>query len=216
MNLKVNEIFHSIQGESSYAGMPCVFVRLTGCNLRCAWCDTRYAYEEGETVAIADIAERVRAYGCRLVEVTGGEPLLQSGTPDLVDMLLTEGHRVLLETNGSMDIGVIDPECVRIVDIKCPSSGVASQNCLRNLDLLTNRDELKFVIATHEDYEFAANLVRSATPGNGFPLYTINFSPVFGAVSATTLAEWILRDRLPVRLNLQLHKILWDPNTRGV
>ena len=216
MILRVNEIFHSIQGESSHAGMPCVFVRLTGCNLRCSWCDTRYAYEEGETILIRDILERVRAFQCRLVEVTGGEPLLQVGTSELVNSLLSEHYTVLVETNGSLDIRLVDPACSRIVDMKCPSSGMADRNELRNLEFLTERDELKFVIGSREDYEFAVRFLDSIRSGWGTPSYTINFSPVFSAVSPRILAEWILHDRLPVRLNLQLHKILWDPDARGV
>jgi len=204
MALEVSEIFHSIQGESSWSGLPCVFIRLTGCNLRCAYCDTTYAYEQGRFMEIPDILERVRELRCDLVEVTGGEPLVQPDTPPLICRLLDAGHTVLLETNGSMDIGAVDSRCIRIVDIKCPSSGMAKQNDLRNLKKLGARDELKLVIANRQDYEFARNLLSSLPAVQ----YKINFSPVFGVLDPRTLAEWILEDRLAVRLNLQLHKII--------
>ncbi len=216
MGLKINEIFHSIQGESSYAGLPCVFVRLAGCNLRCSYCDTRYAYDEGTDFDIPRIMDRVRAFGCGLVEVTGGEPLLQEETPALVRTLLFEGFRVLLETNGSLDISAVDSDCVRIVDIKCPSSGMADRNDMRNLARLSRRDELKFVIGCREDYEFAVEIMRSMPPAITTAGNVINFSAVFSALAPRKLAEWILEDRLNVRLNLQLHKILWDPEARGV
>jgi len=198
MALQVNEIFYSIQGESSWSGMPCVFIRLTGCNLRCAYCDTTYAYEQGRFMEIPEILERVRALRCGLVEVTGGEPLIQAETPPLIAGLLDAGHTVLLETNGTMDIGVVDSRCVRIVDIKCPSSGMAEKNDLRNLEKLGTRDELKLVIANRKDYEFARDLLSTFSTAP----CKINFSPVFDMLSPRTLAEWILEDRLPVRLNL--------------
>jgi len=212
MALEVNEIFHSIQGESSWSGRPCVFIRLTGCNLRCAYCDTSYAYEQGRFMEIPEIMERVRRLRCDLVEVTGGEPLIQADTPLLIGGLLDAGHTVLLETNGSIDIGVVDPRCIRIMDIKCPSSGMAGQNDLRNLKQLRVHDELKFVIASREDYEFAKELL-STLPASRCK---INFSPVFGSLAPRSLAEWILEDHLPVRLNLQLHKIIWGPEARSV
>jgi len=212
MALEVSEIFHSIQGESTWSGQPCVFIRLTGCNLRCAYCDTSYAYEQGRFMEIPEIMERVRRLRCDLVEVTGGEPLIQADTPLLIGGLLDAGHTVLLETNGSIDIGVVDPRCIRIMDIKCPSSGMAGQNDLRNLQKLGVQDELKFVIGSREDYEFARDLLSTLPAAR----YKINFSPVFGSLALRSLAEWILEDRLPVRLNLQLHKIIWGPETRGV
>ncbi|MEN6439534.1 MAG: radical SAM protein [Syntrophobacter sp.] len=216
MSLKINEIFHSIQGESSYAGLPCVFVRLAGCNLRCSYCDTRYAYDTGADFDIPRIMEQVRSFGCGLVEVTGGEPLIQEEAPVLIRSLLDEGYEVLLETNGSLDISVVDNGCVRIVDIKCPSSGMADRNDMRNLERLSPRDELKFVMGCREDYEFAAQRMRSMRPSAEAAGIRINFSAVFGELSPRTLAEWILKDRLPVRLNVQLHKIIWDPHARGV
>ena len=211
MALEVSEIFHSIQGESSWSGQPCVFIRLTGCNLRCAYCDTSYAYDQGRFMEIPEILERV-GRSCELVEVTGGEPLIQAETPSLIRGLLDAGHTVLLETNGSIDIGLVDTRCVRIVDVKCPSSGMAGQNDLRNLEKLGAHDELKFVIASREDYEFARDLLSTLPPARR----KINFSPVFGSLAPRSLAEWILEDHLPVRLNLQLHKIIWGPEARGV
>jgi 7-carboxy-7-deazaguanine synthase len=212
--LVVNEIFYSIQGESSYSGCPCVFVRLTGCNLRCSYCDTQYAYEDGESLEVPEILERVKAHRCHLVEVTGGEPLIQEETPLLVSRLLQEGFTVLLETNGSLDIGRVDPRCVRVVDIKCPSSGQMDCNDLRNLDRLSDRDELKFVIGARDDYEYAKHVLgRMRYPiGAG----RVNFSPVFGGLDSRILAAWILEDHLEVRLNLQLHKIIWGSEQRGV
>jgi 7-carboxy-7-deazaguanine synthase len=217
MGLKVNEIFYSIQGESSYAGLPCVFVRLAGCNLRCSYCDTRYAYDEGRNYEIPEILLSVKRFGCRLIEVTGGEPLIQEETPELINRLLAGGYSVLLETNGSRDISLVDPACARIVDIKCPSSGMERQNDSRNMERLSAKDELKFVIGCLEDYEFAKNFlsnqlsIESATRE-----VKVGLSPVFGTLHPRTLAEWILEDRLPVRLSLQLHKLIWDPERRGV
>ena len=165
---------------------------------------------------IALIIERVSVFGCNLIEITGGEPLVQEATPDLVRSFLDQGYIVLLETNGSLDIDRVDPRCSRIVDIKCPSSGMADRNELKNLEKLTGRDELKFVIGTREDYDFANLVLARALPRLNAIGCAINFSPLFGAISPRTLAEWILKDRLPVRLNLQLHKIIWDPDARGV
>ncbi len=215
MSLKVNEIFYSIQGEASFAGYPCVFVRLTGCNLRCSYCDTRYAYDAGDELDVTDIVSRIRRYHCPLIEVTGGEPLLQEDTPKLIRRLLDEGFGVLMETNGSLNIDRVDPLCVRIMDIKCPSSGEMEQNDLRNLDRLTLRDELKFVIGDRSDYEYAKGILQS---NRAIPIKAahVHFSPLFGKVSPETLAGWILDDHLHVRLNLQLHKIIWHPERRGV
>lgn len=215
MALVVNEIFHSIQGESGYNGWPCSFVRLTGCNLRCSYCDTRYAYDEGSLMTVQEIVGRVRAFDCPLVEITGGEPLLQEETPGLIADLLDLGHTVLLETNGSRDISVVDGRCVRIVDIKCPSSGESGANDLENLRRLEPHDEIKCVIGTRADYEFARDVLgftaQRPRVGN-----VIHFCPVFGKLEAKDLAEWILHDRLRVRLGLQLHKIIWAPDRRGV
>jgi 7-carboxy-7-deazaguanine synthase len=213
--LKVNEIFYSIQGESSYAGYPCAFVRMTGCNLRCTYCDTRYAYEEGEELETFEILDRVKSYACPLVEVTGGEPLVQEETPSLILCLLDAGFKVLLETNGSLDIGRTDPRCIRIVDMKCPSSGEVERNNLENLSRLTGGDELKFVLRDRSDYEYARGILQlmNQTPAR---VGHIHFSPVFGELAPDLLAGWILEDRLEARLSLQIHKIIWDPAQRGV
>ena len=214
-SVRIAEIFHSLQGESSWAGLPCSFVRLTGCNLRCAWCDTRYAYDGGEEMDLELIVERLLAYGCNLVEVTGGEPLLSPETPELVRRLVGAGRTVLVETNGSMDISVLDPRCIRIVDMKCPSSGEAKSNDPDNLSRLTRRDEVKCVVAGREDYEFAKEIlktVRREAPKG----VVVGFSPVFGEIEPALLAEWMLEDRLDARFNLQLHKVLWNPDRRGV
>jgi len=212
---KVNEVFYSIQGESTYAGRPCVFVRLTGCNLRCSYCDTQYAYEEGGIMEVNHIFEQVAPYQCRLVEITGGEPLVQDDTPILIESLLDDGYEVLLETNGSMDISRVDERCVKIVDIKCPSSGMIEKNDLDNLGRLTTRDELKFVLGTREDYEYAKKIVayKQLDPNRINP---VNFSPIFEQLDPKILSEWILEDHLDVRLHLQLHKYIWGPETRGV
>ena len=215
MALKVNEIFYSIQGESSYAGYPCVFVRLTGCNLRCSYCDTRYAYEDGDEWEIEQILEKVRNYRCSIVEITGGEPLTQEDTSLLATRLLTENFTVLVETNGSMDIDRVDRRCVRVVDVKCPSSGEAASFYRENLAKLTSNDELKFVIAERADYDFAGQILKEMER-EGFRVGHIHFSPVFGSINPKELAEWILEDHLQVRLHIQLHKIIWEPNTRGV
>ena len=214
MALVVNEIFYSIQGESSYSGCPCVFVRLTGCNLRCTYCDTKYAYADGQPLEIPEILVRVKAHRCPLVEVTGGEPLIQEETPALISRLLQEGFTVLMETNGSIEISRVDPRCVRVVDIKCPSSGQMDCNDWENLDRLSNRDELKFVIGHRDDYQYARQVL--GTMRHPIGAGRVNFSPVFGVLDSRILAEWILADHLEVRLNLQLHKIIWDPEQRGV
>ena len=215
MVLKVNEIFYSIQGESSYAGMPCVFVRLTGCNLRCSYCDTQYAYDEGDQLEVREIIEKVASYRCPLVEVTGGEPLIQKNTTFLIRDLLEYGYQVLLETNGSQDISQVDDRCVKIVDIKCPLSGEEDKNDLQNLRRLTEKDEVKFVIMGREDYEYARKIIDSPelnTPG----IKRIHFSPVIGKIEPRLLAQWMLEDHLDVRLQLQIHKIIWNSAQRGV
>jgi len=215
MALRINEIFYSIQGESSYAGRPCVFVRLTGCNLRCSYCDTRYAYEEGKEMDIDTIVKRLSTYECPLIEITGGEPLIQKETPYLVKRLLEMGYKVLVETNGSLNISQIDDRCLRIVDIKCPLSGEAGQNDLRNLERLTDEDEVKFVLSGRKDYEYAKEILGhiNLTPSR---MNRIHFSPVFGKIEPKVLAKWILDDHLRVKLHLQLHKIIWSPDQRGV
>jgi len=215
MSLKVNEIFYSIQGESTYAGRPCVFVRLAGCNLRCTFCDTKYAYDEGELREIDDIFDQVSSYQCPLVEITGGEPLIQSETPLLIHGLIEYGYNVLLETNGTKDISLVDEGCVKIVDVKCPSSGMSDMNDPENLNRLSHGDELKFVIGNREDYDYAKKILDFADSGShkGNP---VSFSPTFGEMEPRVLAKWILEDRLDVRLQIQIHKYIWDPDQRGV
>lgn len=211
--LKVNEIFYSIQGESTYAGLACVFVRLTGCNLRCSYCDTQYAYSEGVEISVAEVIEKVRGYGCRLVELTGGEPLLSPEVYDLMDGLLSLGYQVLLETNGSLDLSRVDGRVIKIMDIKCPDSGESDKNLLSNLEHLTERDQIKFVIGSYEDYLWARGVM--AEQGLSGRRHLL-MGAVFGRVPPKLLAEWILRDGLPVRLQLQLHKYIWAPDARGV
>jgi len=213
MSLQVNEIFYSVQGESTYAGRPCVFVRLTGCNLRCRWCDTAYAFYDGETLTVEQVLERVRAYKCSLVEITGGEPLLQDEVHFLIDRLLVEGYEVLVETGGSLDVGRLDPRVVKIVDLKAPGSGMDRLNNLDNLQYLDRKDQIKFVVADRRDYEWAKRIMAEHALAEKAQVL---FSPVFGELHPRELAEWILADRLPARLQIQLHKYLWDPNQRGV
>lgn len=212
--MKVCEMFTSLQGESSYAGQPCTFVRLTGCNLRCSYCDTAYAFEEGEEVPVERIAAYVKNAGLPLVEITGGEPLLQrQGVQALSGRLLDEGFSVLLETNGSLSIRDLDPRMVIILDLKTPGSGEAEKNDYENLAALKTTDELKFVIRDRQDYEWSRDIIaRYALSGRQILL----FSPVSGSLSPRTLGDWIISDRLPVRLNLQLHKYIYDQNERGV
>ncbi len=215
MSLKINEIFYSIQGESLYAGLPCVFIRLTGCNLRCAYCDTRYAYEEGVVTPIPEIIGRVASYPhVSLVEVTGGEPLLQDKTPLLIQELLSRRYTVLMETNGSMDISRVDRRCVNILDIKCPSSRMHLHNDLSNLGRLHPKDQVKFVIGTREDYLYALSILEQLPPR--LPGSHVLFSPVAGALPPRTLAEWMLKDGSGARLHLQMHKIIWPESERGV
>jgi len=213
MALQVSEIFYSLQGESTFTGRPCVFVRLTGCNLRCRWCDTAYAFYDGETLTVEQVLERVRTYKCPLVEITGGEPLLQGEVHSLIDRLLLEGYEVLVETGGSLDVGRLDPRVVKIVDLKAPGSGMDRLNNLLNLQYLDRKDQIKFVVADRRDYEWAKRIMAEHALAEKAQVL---FSPVFGELHPRELAEWILADRLPVRLQIQLHKYLWDPNQRGV
>jgi 7-carboxy-7-deazaguanine synthase len=210
--LRVTEIFHSIQGESSHAGRPCVFVRLTGCNLRCRWCDSEYTFTGGERMPLDAIMERVHSYGCNLVEVTGGEPLAQAECLDLIQRLADEGFEVLIETSGSIDIAPVDKRAKIILDIKCPGSGEAEKNLWSNLDHLKRDDEIKFVIADRADYEWARKIIQERK----LQRWTILLSPVWGEMDMKSLAEWMLVDRLPARFQTQLHKHIWGAEARGV
>lgn len=211
--LKINEIFHSIQGESTYAGWPCAFVRLSWCNLRCDYCDTVYAYEEGKDMSIDQIMDTVNGYKVKLAEITGGEPLLQEQTPELARRLLENNYKVLVETSGSLDIDVLPAGCVRIVDFKTPSCGMADKNLWKNVAHLTDKDEVKFVVRTREDYDWAKERI---VEHGLLDICPVSVSPVFGELKNRQLAEWILSDSLQVRLNLQIHKYIWEPSTRGV
>ncbi|HUI11093.1 MAG TPA: radical SAM protein [Bacteroidota bacterium] len=213
IELVVNEIFHSIQGESTHTGRPCVFVRLTYCNLRCTWCDTVYAFEEGSPMTVEAILERVRSFGCRLVEVTGGEPLAQEGVHELFSRLCDEGFEVLVETGGSLDIGCVDRRVSRIVDFKCPGSGMEKKNLWSNVPALTPRDEVKFVIADRADFEWATVKIREHSLDR---ICTVLMSVVFGQLEPVELARWMLDEGTNARLQLQAHKYIWEPSTRGV
>jgi 7-carboxy-7-deazaguanine synthase len=212
--LVINEIFYSIQGESTFAGKPCVFVRLTGCNLRCSWCDTTYAFHEGRKMSVDDVLQQVERYGSPLVEVTGGEPLLQDDVYPLMERLLESGRTVLLETGGQVDVSRVPGSVIKVMDVKCPASGESAKNDWGNIDRLGSRDQVKFVIQDRKDYEFARDTLRR---------YVLNrrcaavlFSPVHGVLSPKDLSEWILEDRLPVHLQLQIHKHIWGAEVRGV
>ena len=211
--VRVTEIFHSIQGESTHAGRPCVFIRLTGCPLRCTWCDTEYAFHGGVDMTIDEVVARTQAYGCGLVEITGGEPLHQAAAFPLIERLCGEGFEVLIETSGAIDIAPVDRRARVIMDIKCPGSMMADRTLWSNLSHLSHHDEAKFVVKDRADYEWAREFVRRE---NLTARCHVLFSPVFGDLDPRILAEWLLEDRLPVRFQLQLHKIIWSPDMRGV
>src|SRR5450830_238376 len=212
--LTVNEIFHSIQGESTHAGRPCVFIRLTACDLRCSWCDTPYAFHEGQKMSVDDVLGRVRDFGCDVVEITGGEPLLQQEVYPLMQRLLDEGRTVMLETGGHVSVDRVPELVIRVIDVKCPGSGESEKNHWPNLDQLRPADEVKCVIKDRTDYEYARGVV--ATHQLVGRCAAVLFSPVHGVQDARQLAEWVLADRLAVRVQLQSHKYIWDPTTRGV
>jgi 7-carboxy-7-deazaguanine synthase len=212
--LTVNEIYHSIQGESTWAGEPCVFVRLTFCDLRCTYCDTEYAFYEGKKLGLDEIADAVAAFRCPLVEVTGGEPLLQKNVLPLMTILADAGHTVLLETSGAHDISKVDPRVHRIVDLKTPGSGESARNLFSNMEHLTKRDEVKCVIGSREDYEWSREQVAKFQLNER--CRAVLFSPIFGRIDPREIVEWILADRLPVRFQLQMHKFIWTPAQRGV
>ena len=212
--LTINEIFHSVQGESTYAGRPCVFVRLTACDLRCSWCDTPYAFHEGRKRSLEDVLREVEGYECPLVEVTGGEPLLQEAVYPLMESLVEMGKTVLLETGGHRSTSRVPVDVVTILDVKCPGSGESHRNCWENLAKLRAHDEVKFVVKDRADYEYARNVIEERALWGR--VAAIHFSPVHGVLDPKTLSEWVLADRLPVRVQLQLHKYIWSPDTRGV
>lgn len=213
IDLVVNEIFFSIQGESSYMGFPCVFVRLTGCNLRCTWCDTGYAFYEGRKMSVGEIITEVERHNCKLVEITGGEPLAQQGALVLMNELCDRGFTVLLETGGSISIRNVDARVRRIVDIKCPGSGMAKENLWENIECLSPTDEVKFVIANKGDFDWAMEVIRRHGLEKRCPIL---MSPVFNDLQPVELAGWILDSGAQVRLQLQMHKFIWEPETRGV
>jgi 7-carboxy-7-deazaguanine synthase len=217
--LRITEIFHSVQGESTWAGLPCTFVRLTGCPLRCVWCDTAYAFTGGTRMTLEEIVDAVRRHGCNLVEVTGGEPLAHPNAFPLVERLLDEGFTVMVETSGAFDVAPVDPRAHRIMDLKCPGSGESERNLWANLDHLTDRDEVKFVVKDRVDYEWTRDTIRE----HGLDvrleegtLRALLVSPVWGDVDLEELAGWILEDALPVRFQVQLHKLIWGADTPGV
>jgi 7-carboxy-7-deazaguanine synthase len=217
--LRVTEIFHSVQGESTWAGMPCTFVRLTGCPLRCVWCDTEYAFHGGERRTVEDVLSVVEGFGTRLVEITGGEPLVQRHAFTLADRLLEAGYAVLVETSGAVDVSPLDPRVHKIMDLKCPGSGEQERNLWSNLDHLTARDEIKFVIKDRADWEWTESVIRErrldarVRSGN---LAALLVSPVWGGVDLEEFAGWILDSGLPVRMQIQLHKLIWGPDEKGV
>lgn len=218
-SLRVTEIFHSIQGESTWAGMPCTFVRLTGCPLRCVWCDTAYAFSGGERMSFDAILAEVSMHGCDLVELTGGEPLAQAGAYTLVDRLLDAGCTVLVETSGAIDVGPLDPRAHKIMDLKCPGSGEVARNLWSNLGHLTARDELKFVVGDRADYEWARDVIVArglADRVRNGSLNALLMSPVWGETDLEALASWILEDGLPIRFQTQLHKHIWGADAKGV
>jgi 7-carboxy-7-deazaguanine synthase len=212
--LTVNEIFYSIQGEATRAGSPCVFVRLTACDLRCSWCDTEYAFYEGRKRSLDEVMAEVARHDCRLVEITGGEPLLQEDVYPLMDALIARGYTVMLETGGHRPVDRVPREVIKIVDVKCPGSGEVDRNHWDNLSALSDHDEVKFVVKDRADYEFARDVIRR----HGLParVGAVLLSPVHGVLHPKDLSEWMLADHLPARLQLQVHKFIWPADTRGV
>ncbi len=211
--LKVNEIYFSIQGESSKSGMPTVFVRLTYCNLRCSYCDSEYAFYEGKEMELDDVVAEIKKFGCGLVEITGGEPLFQKESLDLMKRLCDDGFSVMLETGGSLPVDDVDKRVMIIMDLKCPSSNMAKKNLYANIDLMKPADEIKFVIGSLEDYEWSKEIISKYDLNSKC---SILFSAVFGKLEPVKLVEWILKDKLNVRFQLQIHKYIWEPNAKGV
>ena len=211
--LKINEIYASIQGESSHTGLPCIFIRLTGCNLRCSWCDTAYAFYAGNDLTIEETLQKVDTFGLPLVEITGGEPLLQEDVYPLMEALLKKGYRVMLETSGALPIDKVPQRVIKILDIKCPGSGEEKKNHLENLKFLSPHDEVKFVLLDRADYEWSRNMLRKY---DMVPSKQVLFSPVYDKLNLKDLSQWILKDRLAVRLQTQLHKVIWSKDAIGV
>ncbi|MGH9851033.1 MAG: radical SAM protein [Blastocatellia bacterium] len=213
--MRITEIFYSIQGESSFAGLPCAFVRLTWCNLRCSWCDSEYTFTGGVEMSVDEVLEKVRSYGCPLVEITGGEPLVQKRECcELARRLCDEGYTVLIETGGSLDASVLDPRVIKILDVKCPGSGESHRNFWANLEALNPRDEVKFVIKDRADFDYALDVIRKYRLDEREPHAL--FSPVWGEIDLKDLAAWILQSGVRGRMQLQLHKYIWGAEARGV
>jgi 7-carboxy-7-deazaguanine synthase len=211
--MRITEIYQSIQGESSYAGLPCIFVRTTGCDLRCSWCDSEFTFTGGTTMSLDEIITEVEKYDCKLVELTGGEPLLQKEINQLAERLADAGYKVLIETGGHRDISVLDPRVIRIMDLKCPDSGECEKNLWSNIAHLRPVDEVKFVIASRKDYEWTLQTIREHQLEERVGIL---ISTVFGAVKAEQVVDWMLADKLRARFQLQLHKYIWEPTARSV
>jgi 7-carboxy-7-deazaguanine synthase len=210
--MKITEIYQSIQGESSFAGLPCIFIRTTGCDLRCSWCDSEFAFYGGEKLSIDEIIEKVKSFPPKLVELTGGEPLLQKEVPLLAKQLLDLGYTVLIETGGHRDISVLDPRVIKIMDIKCPASRESEKNLWSNLEYLTPKDEIKFVIANRNDYEWVKKIIEEKSLSR----FSLLISSAYNQIEAKDLVDWMLADALPARFQLQMHKYIWPPTARGV
>ena len=213
MSLKINEIYYSVQGESTHAGRPCIFIRLTYCNLRCSYCDTEYAFYDGKDMEITDIMSEIKRWDCNLVEVTGGEPLFQEECIDLLHELINSNYEVMLETGGSLSISDVPKKVVKIVDFKCPSSGMVKKNLWSIVDDLQAHDEVKFVIGNREDFDWAKDRITEYSLDK---ICTLLFSPTFGEIDPQQIVEWILAENLPVRMQLQMHKMIWSPEEKGV
>ena len=213
MSLKINEIYYSLQGESTHSGCPCIFIRLTYCNLRCSYCDTEYAFYDGKDMEIAHIISEIKRWDCNLVEVTGGEPLFQDECIDLLNELVNSNYEVMLETGGSLSISDVPKKVVKIVDFKCPSSGMVKKNLWSIVDDLQAHDEVKFVIGNREDFDWAKDRITEYSMDK---ICTLLFSPTFGEIDPQQIVEWILAENLPVRMQMQMHKMIWSPDKQGV
>ena len=213
MPLKINEIYYSVQGESTHAGRSCIFIRLTYCNLRCTYCDTEYAFYEGKDMEISEIMHEIQQWDCNLVEVTGGEPLFQEECIDLLNDLVNSSYEIMLETGGSLSISDVPKNVIKIVDFKCPSSGMEKKNLWSIVDDLQPDDEVKFVIGNREDFDWAKNRIEEYSLDK---ICTLLFSPTFGEIDPQQIVEWILTENLPVRIQMQMHKMIWSPEEKGV